>query len=124
MIDPEQTCYLLQIQCPQKTLKKLRPIRLRTGDGEFNFPHFDQQSKQYPKGETLQRIIERLNTSDDRRRMPKRRFMTPIERTELFNWAEDEIKKMNKEFLLVEPSWRIKTPKGGIGSEFYRDLTK
>jgi hypothetical protein len=58
-------------------------------DGSYNFEHQKNDGSQYPMQITMQKIVDRLNTSDPKLRMPKDKHMSSQERQELFLWAQE-----------------------------------
>jgi hypothetical protein len=59
-------------------------------DGSKAFPHFGADGKQIPLAETLSEMVMRLSSSDPNVRMPFYRYMNPIDRQELFQWAQGQ----------------------------------
>lgn len=64
---------------------------VRMSDGTFGFPHLDSAGQQRDRARTLTLIAERLNTQNDKERMPKGRFMTPVEREQIYHWVNDQL---------------------------------
>lgn len=60
-------------------------------NGEMTFPHVNRKGEQKTKGQTFARIAELLSTTDDDERMPKNRFMHPLEREKLFLWVQENL---------------------------------
>jgi hypothetical protein len=61
------------------------------------FPHLDDAMQQRPAQDTIGRIMERLASSDPKRRMPKNKIMSSQERQELYLWAQQELSRIGKE---------------------------
>lgn len=64
-------------------------------DGTWSFP-FVKHGVQLGKVESLNRIINRISSSDVSERMPLGRYMPPLDREALFLWAQNEIKTTEK----------------------------
>jgi hypothetical protein len=60
-----------------------------TGNGVMGFPHLDKRGNQRPARETLNLILERLATTDPKRRMPLQMTISSQDRQELFIWAQE-----------------------------------
>jgi hypothetical protein len=55
----------------------------------FGFPHVDKNTRQQVEPRvTFERIIERLSSSDVKRRMPLGKFMRDVDRDALYIWAQ------------------------------------
>lgn len=61
------------------------------------FPHLDDAMQQRPAQDTITRMMERLSSSDPKRRMPKNKIMSSQERQELYLWAQQELSRIGKE---------------------------
>jgi hypothetical protein len=61
------------------------------------FPHLDDAMQQRPAQDTIARIMERLASTDPKRRMPKNKIMSSQERQELYLWAQQELSRIGKE---------------------------
>ena len=70
-----------------------------SGAGRQNrtFPHIDDAMQQRPAQDTITRMMERLSSSDPKRRMPKNKIMSSQERQELYLWAQQELSRIGKE---------------------------
>jgi hypothetical protein len=62
---------------------------IQLADGSYNFEHQKSDGSQYPMQITMQKIVDRLNASDPKFRMPKDKHMSSQERQELFLWAQE-----------------------------------
>jgi hypothetical protein len=60
------------------------------------FPHLDNDMQQRPVHDTISRIMERLASTDPKRRMPKNKIMSSQERQELYLWAQQELSRIGK----------------------------
>ncbi|KAB2919021.1 MAG: hypothetical protein F9K29_07320 [Hyphomicrobiaceae bacterium] len=60
------------------------------------FPHLDHDMQQLPAHDTLTRILDRLSSSNPKRRMPKNKIMSSQERQELYLWAQQELGRLSK----------------------------
>ena len=68
-----------------------------SGDGKRKgFPHHGDDDKPLPARETFQRLLDRLSTSDVKRRMPKNAPMPGPERQDLFLWAQEQLAEIEK----------------------------
>ena len=63
-----------------------------TSSGEKTFPHLDSKGNQIARATTLQTISDVISTSDEDSRMPKDRYMHPLEREALYSWLAGELK--------------------------------
>jgi hypothetical protein len=63
---------------------------VRGPDARMTFPH-TVRHQQVPRNATLRRMADRLNDPDPRRRMPRDRYMSPLERQELFKWVRQTL---------------------------------
>jgi hypothetical protein len=61
------------------------------------FPHFDHLMTQMTARETLAKLVERISTSEAKKRMPKNKLMSNRERQELFLWAQGELSRLSAE---------------------------
>jgi len=59
------------------------------------FPHLDDAFAQVSTRETLTQFVERISSSDPKKRMPKNKLMSSPERQELFLWAQQELNRLN-----------------------------
>ncbi len=63
------------------------------GGGKMGFHHIDKDSGQaLPMATTLERMKERLTSSDVNRQMPLMRAMGPVERASLFKWIDSQLR--------------------------------
>jgi hypothetical protein len=83
---------------------------LRTGSGRIDltswkkqpdsdahgFPHLDASGKQFPREESLARIVSRITTNDPDLRMPRGISMSSQDRQELFRWANEELARKDQ----------------------------
>lgn len=60
------------------------------------FPHLDDEMQQRPAQDTITRMMERLSSTDPKRRMPKNKIMSSQERQELYLWAQQELSSIGK----------------------------
>ncbi len=65
-----------------------------TGDGVMGFPHRDKQGRQRAPRESLTAILERLSTTDHKRRMPLQKTLSSQDRQELFIWAQETLQTL------------------------------
>jgi hypothetical protein len=63
------------------------------GKGE-TFPHLDDAFAQISPRETLAQFVDRISSSDPKKRMPKNKLMSSPERQELFLWAQQELSRL------------------------------
>ncbi|MCB9073769.1 MAG: hypothetical protein H6623_09115 [Bdellovibrionaceae bacterium] len=61
--------------------------------GEFGFYHVDDLGIPLPRKESFNRILDRITTSDPKKRMPKKMSMDPAHREQLFKWLNEELQK-------------------------------
>jgi hypothetical protein len=62
----------------------------------MTFPHTDARGRPFSPETTLQRISDRLSQSDPAKRMPLERHMSPLERQELFVWANEMLEESSR----------------------------
>ncbi len=58
-------------------------------NGERTFVHVDEHGVQRTRKDTLQRILERLSSSDPEKRMPQNKYMDAVEREKLYLWVNE-----------------------------------
>lgn len=99
---PCRVAYILQKNCAQCHDSAY------SGDGNLNlsawvdspdgktktFPHLDDSFAQVSARETLAQFVDRISSSDPKRRMPKNKLMSNPERQELFLWAQQELSRL------------------------------
>ena len=99
---PCRVAYILQKNCAQCH------DNAYSGDGNLNlsvwidapdgknktFPHLDGAFAQMPATDTLAKFVERISSSDPKKRMPKNKLMSSQERQELFLWAQQELTRL------------------------------
>lgn len=99
---PCRVAYILQKNCAQCH------DNAYSGDGNLNlsawidapdgksktFPHLDDAFAQVSAHETLAQFVERISSSDPKKRMPKNKLMSSPERQELFLWAQQELNRL------------------------------
>jgi mono/diheme cytochrome c family protein len=102
---PCRVAYILQKNCVQCHDSAY------SGDGNLNlgawidaadgksktFPHLDDALGQVSARETLAQFVERISSSDPKKRMPKNKLMSSPERQELFLWAQQELSRLRQE---------------------------
>ncbi|MFO0992644.1 MAG: hypothetical protein U1E67_12035 [Hyphomicrobiales bacterium] len=100
---PCRVAYILQKNCTQCHDSAY------SGDGNLNlsawvdapdgksktFPHLDDTFAQVSAKETLAQFVDRISSSDPKKRMPKNKLMASPERQELFLWAQQELNRLN-----------------------------
>lgn len=99
---PCRVAYILQKNCAQCHDSAY------SGDGNLNlrawidapdgkgktFPHLDDAFAQVSTRETLAQLVERISSSDPKKRMPKNKLMSSPERQELFLWAQQVLNRL------------------------------
>jgi hypothetical protein len=63
--------------------------------GTFTFAHTDEAGHQLPKSESLKRLLDRLSTNDESKLMPLNKYMSAIERAQLYKWVNKEAEAAN-----------------------------
>ena len=101
---PCRVAYILQKNCAQCH------DNAYSGDGNLNlgawidapdgknktFPHLDDAYRANVRRATRStQFIERISSSDPKKRMPKNKLMSSPERQELFLWAQQELSRLN-----------------------------
>lgn len=61
--------------------------------GKGVFLHRDENGIQLTAAESFQRISQSLSSKDERKLMPFFKYMAPVERAQLFNWVNGELRK-------------------------------
>jgi len=61
------------------------------------FPHLDDAFTQISAPQTLAQFVERISSSDLKKRMPKNKLMSSPERQELYLWARQELSRLRGE---------------------------
>jgi hypothetical protein len=62
-------------------------------NGRGVFSHFDSNGRQLTAAESFQTILDSLSTQDEKKLMPYLKSMAPVERAQLFQWVEKELRK-------------------------------
>jgi len=65
-------------------------------DGRMTFFHLSVGGQQLSRDTTLQRISDRLSNTDPAKRMPLGRYMSPLERQDLFVWVNEMLQKRSQ----------------------------
>jgi hypothetical protein len=99
---PCRVGYLLENNCASCHGKEQQEGRLDLSrwvaapDGRMTFPHTDSRGRPFSRETTLQRISDRLSQPDPRKRMPLESHMSPLERQELFVWANQMLEESSR----------------------------
>ena len=94
---PCQVAYIIQTNCKGCHSSSSRQVGglslsnwMDLGNGEKSFEHLDAEGKQIARKETMQRMLDRISSTDVKKRMPKG-DMSVVHRDLLFRWLNTQV---------------------------------